>query len=223
MRLWAQADEQGSADCRLVSSWDDRSRTSENIWVTQSGDGSTDFAGDFSTKDCVNYVAQAPMFGCGDGRDYFCPADPGILHRGWTGSKLIVMLANMDFDDAQLKSCSDPSKPDAPGPWIAFVASELLRDGGRKWNGLCNCYSKTGSVGDGCGEINLFETVMDGNAFSNREFISTGMRSFQSGHVGGNVCGTARQRGDFRADSQLTPLGSTYVGLAEPAECVRMP
>jgi hypothetical protein len=72
---------------------------------------------------------------------------------------------------------------------VAFVASELVRDGGRKWNGLCNCYSKKGSVGDGCGEINVFEVVMDDNDYSNREFASTGVRSYQAGHVGGNVCG----------------------------------
>ena len=122
---------------------------------------------------------------CAD-TQYFCPDDPGVLHRGFAGSKLVVFLASMTFDDARVAGC-DGDGAGKPGPWVAFVASELIRDGGRKWNGLCNCYSKTGSVGDGCGEINVFEVVMDDNEYSNREFASTGLRSFQAGH-GWRVC-----------------------------------
>jgi hypothetical protein len=112
------------------------------------------------------------------------------------------MLTSMDFDDQGVKACGSTGAG-APGPWIAGVASELTRDGGRKWNGLCNCYSKTGSVGDGCGEINLFEVVMDNNSFSNREFISTGVRSYQAGHVGGNVCGSGCSRADFAPNQDV--------------------
>ncbi len=184
------------SDFRLVSSFDDRSGTSRNLWATQSGNGSRVFPGDFTGNDCVWYVAQEGAFDCGDGRDYFCPNDPGIKHLGWSGSKLVVLLASMHVDDQALKACGSDG-PGAPAPWIAFAATELTRDGGRKWNGLCNCYSKTGTVGDGCGEINLFEVVMDGNSYSNREFISTGVRSYQSGHVGGNVCGTGCSRAEF--------------------------
>jgi len=86
---------------------------------------------------------------------------------------------------------------------VAFVASELVRDGGRKWNGLCNCYSKTGSVGDGCGEINVFEVVMDNNEYSNREFASTGVRSYQAGSVGGNVCKSSCRRDAFADDVEV--------------------
>jgi hypothetical protein len=191
-----------SGDWRRVSSFDDRSGTTHNLWATQSGNGSGEFPGDFTGNDCVWYIAQAGSFDCGDGRDYYCPDDPGIKHLGWSGSKLIVLLTSMVFDDAGMKACSSTGAG-APGPWIAFVASELTRDGGRKWNGLCNCYSKTGTVGDGCGEINLFEVVMDGNTYSNREFISTGVRSFQSGHVGGNVCGTGCSRSAFPAQQDV--------------------
>jgi hypothetical protein len=186
----------------LVSSFDDRTIQSRNLWFSESGAGSTTFPSDIRDRDCVWYVNQAPPFACGDGRDYFCPNDPGILHRGWSGSKLLVMLANLEVDDASVKACSGDGTGH-PGPWIAFVASELTRDGGRKWNGACNCYSRTGTVGDGCGEINLFEVVMDNNDWSNREFISTGVRSYQAGHVGGNVCGSGCARPEFPADQDV--------------------
>lgn len=194
--------ETSDGDWALVSSWDDRDGQAHNLWSSTSGAGSASLLGDFTQEDCVYYVAQEPSFDCGDGTDYYCPDDPGVKHLGWSGSKLIVLLASMDFEDDAVKACGSDEQGH-PGPWIAFVASELTRDGGRKWNGLCNCYSKTGTVGDGCGELNLFEVVMDDNAWSNREFISTGLRSFQAGHVGGNVCGEDCRREDFPADQDV--------------------
>jgi len=185
-----------------VSDWDRRTAKGTNLWFTQKGDGSAEFPGDLTKNDCTSYLSQAPMFACGAGSDYFCPNDPGVLHRGFTGSKLIVFLASMNFDDANVAAC-DGNGAGHPGPWVAFVASELIRDGGRKWNGLCNCYSKTGTVGDGCGEINVFEVVMDNNDYSNREFASTGVRSFQAGHVGGAVCGSACDRKAFANDVEV--------------------
>ena len=68
----------------------------------------------------------------------------------------------MSFDDAGVKACGKDTAG-KPSPWVAFVASELIRDGGRKWNGLCNCYSKTGSVGDGC---DYFGTYQGESAFT---------------------------------------------------------
>lgn len=183
----------------LVSAWDDRSHTGQNLMLTQKQTPEAMLSGTLSRSDCVHYLAQSSTFACGDGQDYFCPKDPGVLQLGWSGSKLFVFLASMTFDDAQVKACNG-SGTGHPGPWVALVASELIRDGARKWNGACNCYSKTGSVGDGCGEINLFEVVMDDNAYSNREFISTGVRSYQAGHVGGNVCGSGCSRDAFADD-----------------------
>jgi hypothetical protein len=192
----------GEAGFRRVTAWDRRTSTGDNLWFTRQGDGSAEFPGDLTQDDCVGYVMQAPSFACGDGRDYFCPDDPGVLHRGYAGSKLVVFLGSMSFDDARVQKC-DGDGAGHPGPWVAFVASELVRDGGRKWNGLCNCYSKTGSVGDGCGEINVFEVVMDDNQFSNREFASTGVRSYQAGHVGGAVCQSSCERDAFGADVEV--------------------
>jgi len=199
------------ADYRRVTAWDSRRSGAENLWFTQRGDGSAAFPGDLTRNDCVGYVMQEPPFECGDGRDYFCPDDAGILHRGYTGSKLVVFLGSMSFDDTDVASCSGDGEAH-PGPWVAFVASELVRDGGRKWNGACNCYSMTGSVGDGCGEINVFEVVMDGNDFSNREFASTGVRSYQAGHVGGAVCRSSCRRDQFPDDAEVVDAcaGSAY-------------
>jgi len=190
------------ADWARVTAWDSRTQAADNLWFTQEGDGSPEFPGDLTENDCVGYLSQAPTFACGDGSDYYCPDDPGVLHQGFSGSKLVVFLGSMTFDDVRVASCSGDGAGH-PGPWVAFVASELIRDGGRKWNGLCNCYSKTGSVGDGCGEINVFEVVMDDNEFSNREFASTGVRSYQAGHVGGSVCGSGCTRDEFAADADV--------------------
>lgn len=190
-----------AARWQRVTAWDSRGR-SDNLWFTQEGDGSPEFPGDLTHDDCVGYVMQQPSFDCSDGSSYYCPDDPGILHQGFSGSKLVVFLGSMNFDDARVHACGS-DEVGHPGPWVAFVASELVRDGGRKWNGLCNCYSKTGSVGDGCGEINVFEVVMDDNEYSNREFASTGLRSFQAGHVGGAVCGTGCERSEFPDDVEV--------------------
>ena len=192
-----------AATWQRVTDWDSRTKTGTNLWFTQKGDGSATFPGDLSKTDCTSYLSQAPLFACGDGSNYFCPNDPGVLHRGFSGSKLVIFLASMNFDDAGVAACDGKGGAGHPGPWVAFVASELIRDGGRKYNGACNCYSKTGSVGDGCGEINVFEVVMDNNDYSNREFASTGVRSYQAGHVGGAVCGTGCDRKAFASDVEV--------------------
>ncbi len=43
-----------------MTAWDSRTKSSENLWFTQEGDGSADFPGDLTQNDCVGYVAQAP-------------------------------------------------------------------------------------------------------------------------------------------------------------------
>ncbi len=195
LAIYQPLNQDEAAAWRRVTAWDERG-TTENLWFTQQGDGSVVFPGDLTHNDCVGYVMQEPGLECGDGRDYYCPSDPGILHTGFSGSKLVVFLGSMDVDDESVTACGG-QEPGHPGPWVAFVASELVRDGGRKWNGLCNCYSQTGTVGDGCGEINVFEVVMDNNEFSNRDFASTGVRSYQAGHVGGAVCKSDCERSGF--------------------------
>ncbi len=215
LAVYQPKSEGGDAGWQLVSSWDKRDGTGQNLTVTKNQTVSTQFDGDLTHDDCVVYLSQNGSFDCGDGSDYFCPNDPGMLHLGYAGSKLIVFLASMDFDDGEVTKC-DGGDGGHPGPWVAFVASELVRDGARKWNGACNCYSKTGTVGDGCGEINVFEVVMDGNDFSNREFMSTGVRSFQAGHVGGNVCGVGCNRADYADDVEVVDACAQTAYAAGP-------
>jgi hypothetical protein len=201
LAIYQPGEASAAAPWRRVTAWDARTG-GDNLWFTDAGDGCADFPGDLTHDVCLGYVSQQPLLECGSDLEYYCPDDPGMLHQGYSGSKLVVLLGSMPFDDAGVQSCSGDG-PGHPGPWMAFVASELIRDGGRKWNGLCNCYSKDGSVGDGCGEINVFEVVMDDNEFSNREFASTGVRSYQAGHVGGSVCTRECERGDFPADADV--------------------
>ncbi|HSC86301.1 MAG TPA: DUF2403 domain-containing lipoprotein [Polyangiaceae bacterium] len=186
---------------QLVSSWDRRHSEANNFAFTNGQTTSSSFDGDLTKKDCNVYVAQSGSFDCGDGQDYYCPDDPGMLQLGYSGSKLIVFLGNMDFDDAAVEKC-DGGAGGHPGPWVAFVASELVRDGARKWSD-CNCYTRTPYVGDGCGEMNVFEVVMDNNEYSNRDFASTGVRSYQEGHVGGAVCGTGCSWDAFPEDVEV--------------------
>ncbi len=44
---------------------------------------------------------------------------------------------------------------------------------------------------------------MDNNDYSNREFASTGVRSFQAGHVGGAVCQASCDRDAFPDDADV--------------------
>lgn len=201
LAVYQPASSSSGATWSRVTSWNGETRVSENLWFTQQGAGSEVFPGALTQTDCVGYVMQNATVGCEE-NPYFCPDDPGIMHRGFKGSKLVVFLGSMVFDDERVAACNGDGAGH-PGPWVAFVASELVRDGGRKWNGACNCYSKTGSVGDGCGEINVFEVVMDNNDYSNREFASTGVRSFQAGHVGGAVCGAECRRETFPEDVEV--------------------
>ena len=185
-----------------VSFFDDRNGGAENLTFTKSGDDAAVFDGALTGDDCVWYVMQNQLFDCDNWDAYYCPDDPGINHLGWSGSKLIAVLGNMTVTDSAVNAC-DSDGDGHPGPWMAFVSAELIRDGARKWNGMCNCYSKTNSVGDGCGEINVFEVVMDDNAYSNREFVSTGIRSYQNGHVGGSVCGAGCDRDAFADEVEV--------------------
>ncbi len=209
LAVYQPSAETRDASWQRITAWDDRGR-SDNLWFTQQGDGSPEFPGALTHDDCVGYLTQAPLSDC-EGGAYYCPDDPGVLHRGFRGSKLVVFLGSMSFDDSGVSACGS-DEPGHPGPWVAFVASELVRDGGRKWNGACNCYSKTDSVGDGCGEINVFEVVMDNNDYSNREFASTGVRSFQAGHVGGAVCGAGCSRDDVPPEAEVVDAcaGTAY-------------
>jgi hypothetical protein len=171
--------------------------------------GTSAFTGDLGNN-CSFFEMQEADFPCGPGSDPYCPGSDLDRH-GWAGSKLFVVLASMPYaDDPSMKplSCIQPGQDERQedSPWIGLSASELARDG---WSGYnpCHCYSNTDSmIGDGCGQINVFEVVAEasGARWGNRDIISTGIRSYQVGSLGGATCGIEGCGiGQFPADADL--------------------
>lgn len=157
-------------------------------------DDTTAFTGDLGSN-CSFNAMQARPFPCGPGSDPYCPGS-ALDYEGWPGSKLFVLLAAMPYaDDPTMKPLSciaageDEREQDAP--WVGLGASELTRDG---WAGYhpCHCFANTDAgVGDGCGQINVFEVIAEasGAQWGNRDVISTGIRSYEVGSLGGVTCG----------------------------------
>lgn len=154
------------------------------------------FKGDLGNN-CSFFAMQERPFPCGPGSDPYCPGS-ALDYYGWAGSKLVVLLASMPYaDDPTMKplSCIQAGQNDhaEDSPWIGVAPSELDRDG---WSGYnpCHCFANSnGAVGDGCGQINVFEVVAEssGEKYGNRDVISTGIRSYQVGSLGGVTCGIA--------------------------------
>lgn len=153
------------------------------------------FPGDLGNS-CTHFAMQEKPFACGPGSDPYCPGSD-LDYYGWAGSKLVVMLASMPYaDDPDMKplSCiaADQDEREQDSPWIGVAPSELDRDG---WSGYnpCHCFNNTsnGQLGDGCGQINVFEVIAEasGPQWGNRDVISTGIRSYQVGSLGGVTCG----------------------------------
>lgn len=146
-------------------------------------------------NNCTFHAMQARPFACGRDSDPYCPGS-ALDYVGWSGSKLFVLLASMPYaDDPELRSRSciaaDQDEREQDSPWIGLGPSELVRDG---WAGYhpCHCFANTsGAVGDGCGQINVFEVIAEasGAEWGNRDVISTGIRSYQVGSLGGSTCG----------------------------------
>jgi hypothetical protein len=193
----------------IRSFWDRRSPADAVNLAFVGVPSGKNFTGDFGNN-CSWHAVTSRTFTCGAGSDPYCPGS-GLDYYGWEGSKLFVILASMPYasDPALapltcLKAGEDERLLDAP--WIGLGASELTRDG---WAGYhpCHCFANTnGGVGDGCGQINAFEVVGEssGSQWGNRDVISTGLRSYQLGHLGGNTCGIATCTMDhFPADAQL--------------------
>ena len=138
---------------------------------------------------------QERKFPCGPGSDPYCPGSE-LDYYGWEGSKLFVLLASMPYaDDPSFEppTCikADQNEREQDSPWIGVAPSELDRDG---WSGYnpCHCFANVDAgVGDGCGQINVFEVVAEasGTKWGNRDIISTGIRSYQVGSLGGVTCG----------------------------------
>ncbi|MBN2526674.1 MAG: DUF2403 domain-containing protein [Deltaproteobacteria bacterium] len=188
----------------LRSYWDRDSTDPFNIHFVGPGD-TTDFDGILGNN-CAFHAMQEKPFSCGPDSVPYCPGS-GLDYEGWAGSKLFLLLAAMPYtQDPELlpKSCiadgEDEREQDAP--WIGLGASELIRDG---WAGYhpCHCFANTnGALGDGCGQINVFEVIAEtsGAEWGNRDVISTGIRSYQVGSLGGSTCGIQGCSVDLFAD-----------------------
>jgi hypothetical protein len=157
-------------------------------------DDTTTFDGILGNN-CSFHAMQTRPFACGKGSDPYCPGSK-VDYEGWQGSKLFVLLAAMPYADSpelQARTCiaADENEREQDAPWIGLGASELVRDG---WSGYhpCHCFANTNAgLGDGCGQINVFEVIAEasGAKWGNRDVISTGIRSYQVGSLGGSTCG----------------------------------
>ncbi|PCC73734.1 Glycine-rich protein domain [Nannocystis exedens] len=199
----------------IRSFWDRRTPDQPYNLHFSGPDDAQEFLGDLGNN-CAYYAMQEQPFPCGPGSDPYCPGSD-LDYYGWAGSKLVVMLASMPYaDDPALLPLSciadgeDERAQDAP--WVGVSPSELNRDG---WSGYhpCHCFNNTnnGQLGDGCGQINVFEVIAEasGPQWGNRDIISTGIRSYQVGSLGGVTCGIQSCGIEqFPADADLVDVNS---------------
>lgn len=202
----------------IRSFWDKRAPEQSYNFQFSGPNKSTVLPADLGNS-CTVYASQKKPFKCGPGSDPYCPGSD-LDYVGWKGSKLIVMLAGMPYaDDPTMKplSCVTGSKDERgeDSPWLGIAPSELFRDG---WSGYnpCHCFSNSNNagLGDGCGQINLLEVVAEsqGTQYGNRDIISTGIRSYQVGSLGGSTCGVKGCTMDhFAANADLLDANSLSV------------
>jgi hypothetical protein len=198
----------------IRSFWDRRAPDAPYNLHFSGPDDERSFGGDLGNS-CTFFAMQQNPFSCGPGSDPYCPGS-ALDYDGWPGSKLFVLLASMPYaDDPSMKplSCiaADQDEREQDSPWIGVSPSELDRDG---WSGYnpCHCFSNTnGQLGDGCGQINVFEVIAEasGPQWGNRDIISTGIRSYQVGSLGGVTCGIEGCSIDhFPDDADLVDVNS---------------
>jgi hypothetical protein len=200
-----QPDANNAAAWGLVSAWQATSPTSSRGLAFDGNE--TDkkgFAGTVGTECLVN-VSTSDVFPCGSGSLPFCPAPAAgkQLHRGWSGSKLFVLLAGMPHADKVPGACSTTTTGNwYDAPWIGLSVGELVRAG---QFGTCQCYAKDptkGYLGDGCGQFNVFEVVNDNNQYKNLDVFSTNMIGY-AGYVGEGPCGPKCDVAKLGADVDL--------------------
>jgi hypothetical protein len=179
---------------QLVAAWDDRAPTSATgLAFTGNQTETRGFTGAIGTE-CIVDTSTDRLFSCGPGSIPYCPP-PGNARKyyGWEGSKMVVLLSTMPY--ASSGKVAGPCSQTNTGnwynaPWVGLSHGELIRSGAF---GSCQCYAanvNAGSVGDGCGQFNVFETVNDNNSFRNFDVYSTNLTAY-SGYVGEGPCGSA--------------------------------
>lgn len=174
-----------------VSAWDGASPAGESgIAFDGNGTEKTGFPGSVGTECLVN-VSTDVTFPCGPGSSPYCPAPTGGhgAWRGWSGSKLFVILATMPHASSVPGACSTTTTGGwYDAPWIGLSVGELVRAGAFS---SCQCYAKDptkGYLADGCGQFNVFEVVNDNNQYKNLDVFSTDLIDY-SGYVGEGPCG----------------------------------
>jgi hypothetical protein len=175
----------------LVSAWDATSpSTPRGLAFDGNNTEKNGFAGAVGTE-CIVNVSTNDVFACGPGSNPYCPP-PGAgkqQHRGWSGSKLFVVLAGMPHADKVPGACSTTTTGGwYDAPWIGLSVGELVRAGQFQ---ACQCYAKDqtkGYLADGCGQFNVFEVVNDNNQYKNLDVFSTNMIGY-AGYVGEGPCG----------------------------------
>ncbi len=182
----------------LVSSWDERSAgSSRGVSFRGGGTEVSGFDGRIGSE-CLVDVSTALPFPGGAGSVPYCESEDRF--RGWSGSKLFVLLASMPHasDPAASEACSEGTDGNwYDAPWIGLSLGELVRAGA--FSG-CHCYARDPAqwwLGDGCGQFNAFEVVNDNNDFRNLDVFSTNFFGY-GGYVGEGPCG---------ADCDVSALG----------------
>jgi hypothetical protein len=174
----------------LVSAWDSTSpKAPRGLAFDGNNTEKSGFAGTVGTE-CIVNVSTGDVFPCGAGSSPFCPAPSGKqLHRGWSGSKMFVLLAQMPRAADVPGACSSTTTGGwYDAPWIGLSLGELVRAGQFQ---ACQCYAKDQTkahLADGCGQFNVFEVVNDNNQYKNLEVFSTNMIGY-AGYVGEGPCG----------------------------------
>ena len=186
-----QPDANNAGSWGLVSAWDATSPSSpRGLAFDGNNTDKNGFPGTVGTE-CIVNVSTSDVFACGPGSNPFCPAQSGgkQLHRGWSGSKMFVLLAGMPHADKVPGACSTTTTGGwYDAPWIGLSVGELIRAGAFQ---ACQCYAKDqtkGYLADGCGQFNVFEVVNDNNQYKNLDVFSTNMIGY-AGYVGEGPCG----------------------------------
>lgn len=215
----------GSGDWSRVAAWS-ASAAASGQGFSFDGDATpgTAFAGTVGNQ-CLVDVARDEVFPCGPGSVPYCPAGDRPKHAGWTGAKLIVLLASMphvgDGAIAEASNCSNDAADNwYDAPWIGFSHGELVRSG--KF-GDCHCYAKDPAewfLGDGCGQLNAFEVVNDNNDAMNLDVFSTNFFGYQ-GYIGegpcGDQCDTSALAPDVDLIDKSTSQQAAAGAIASPA------
>lgn len=197
-------------DWSLVSAWDARApMDAQGIAFRGNGTESAGFDGAIGTE-CLVDVSTDAVFDCGPGSSPFCPADAEPRHYGWTGSKLIVLLATMPHAETGVgQPCSDGTDGNwYDAPWLGLSLGELVRAGA--FSG-CHCYAKNPDewwLGDGCGQFNVFEVVNDNNEYTNLDIFSTNFFGY-AGYVGEGPCGPACDVSMLAGEVDLVDKGTS--------------